>query len=470
MPVSPSRKVAYQILLRLEAGRATVIDQLQIAEVSNLEDSDRRLTMEIVMGVLRWKGELDYQIGLLSKRKVTTLDTEILAILRMGAYQIRFLERIPKHAAVDESVELAKAAQMGSASGFVNAVLRKCAPPKERWVGGKFEDLSAEMKESVHRSYPLWILKRWERLANPKGESGEATALRLAYAGLTPPSTTLRVVDSTKSVAEIRLELEAEGVTVSECLFAKERGLKVLSGPVQNSVTYREGRVVIQDEASQLVAELVSPESGQRVLDLCAAPGMKTGQIAQMLGVGTMVVCDRSAARLKTMGTLLPRSVPASVRVEVVRLDASKPLPFAQKFDRILLDAACSGTGTLARNPDIKWRLTPNDITRLSVLQGFMLRNALPLLADRGRLVYSTCSLEPEENSEVVERVLKELPEFRSLSSQELAQQFRKLASFFDLRGYFGTRPDQNGMDGFNAAVIVRKGYSFSSSGAAAAG
>jgi 16S rRNA (cytosine967-C5)-methyltransferase len=216
--------------------------------------------------------------------------------------------------------------------------------------------------------------------------------------------------------------------------------------------------VVIQDEASQLVAELVSPETGQRVLDLCAAPGMKAGQIAQMLGTGTLVACDRSAPRLCTLGRLLPPWVPAAVRLSMVRLDAAHALPFGVKFERILLDAPCSGTGTLARNPEIKWRLRTEGITRLAELQAKMLRNALPALADDGQLVYATCSLEPEENEGVVEKVLNEEAAFRLLTAHELAIKHPHLISLFDSRGYFRTRPDQHPMDGFNATVIVRQG------------
>ena len=215
--------------------------------------------------------------------------------------------------------------------------------------------------------------------------------------------------------------------------------------------------MVIQDEASQLVAELVSPECGQRVLDLCAAPGMKAGQLAQMLGVGTLVACDHSAARLRIMAKLLPPWIPALVRLAMVRLDAAHELPFHAKFDRILLDAPCSGTGTLARNPEIKWRLRPEDIKRLAELQAMMLRNALPALTDDGRLVYATCSLEPEENEGVVVRMLSECPAFRMLGSRELALKHPRLAPLVDSRGFFRTRPDQHSMDGFNAAVIVRQ-------------
>ena len=282
--------------------------------------------------------------------------------------------------------------------------------------------------------------------------------MRLAYASLATPRTTLRVVDAGANLQDVRRELEAEGVATSHCQYAEAHGLTVESGQVQNTRAYREGRVVIQDEASQLVAELVSPEPGQRVLDLCAAPGMKAGQLAQMLGAGTLVACDRSAARLRTLAKLLPQWVPAAVRLSMVRLDAARALPFGAKFERILLDAPCSGTGTLARNPEIKWRLRPEDITRLAELQAMMLRNALPALANGGRLVYATCSLEPEENEGVVEKVLSEEPAFRVLTSHELALKHPRLIPFFDSRGYFRTRPDQHPMDGFNAAVIVRQG------------
>ena len=169
------------------------------------------------------------------------------------------------------------------------------------------------------------------------------------------------------------------------------------------------------------------------------------------------MACDRSAARLRTLAKLLPQWVPAEVRLSMVRLDAARALPFGAKFDRILLDAPCSGTGTLARNPEIKWRLRPEDITRLAELQATMLRNALRALASGGRLVYATCSLEPEENEGVVEKVLSEQPAFRVLTSHELALKHPRLIPLFDSRGYFWTRPDQHAMDGFNAAVIVRK-------------
>ncbi len=453
---SPARKIAYSILLRLESGHGFAIDLLQSAEVSKLKDADRRLATEIVMGVLRWRGDLDFRIERLSGKKLKSLDPEVLTILRMGIYQIWHLEKVPKRAVVDDAVDLTKAARKRSAAGFVNAVLRKCEAPKDRMPGREFEQLSPEELDSVRRCFPAWLLKRWERITDTAGEVGEIGATRLAYASLATPRTTLRVVSAGVTVQEIRRELEAEGVMTSPCFYAVDRGLTVESGPVQNSQAYRQGRVVIQDEASQLVAELVKPGPGQRLLDLCAAPGMKAGQLAQMLGVGTLVACDHSATRLRTMSELLPRWVPAGVQLSMVRVDAARQLPFGVKFDRILLDAPCSGTGTLARNPEIKWRLDVADITRLAELQTRMLRNALPVLAEGGQLVYATCSLEPEENQAVVEAVLRATPGFRMLTSQELAVRHPHLAPLFDSRGYLCTRPDRDAMDGFNAAGIVK--------------
>ena len=457
MPVSPARKIAYQVLLRLDSGRGFAVDLLQTPEVSALKEADRRLATEIVMGVLRWRGELDDQIEQVSARKVKGLDPEVLTILRLGAYQILFLNRVPKRAVVDDAVDLTKAARKRSAAGFVNAVLRKFVPSADRSPGRDFEHLSAEGREAVRRAFPAWLLKRWEELAATTCESGELGLLRLAYSNLEPPRTTLRVAGIAAALRDIHNDLEAEGVLTTYYKYAESRGLKVESGQVQNTSAYREGRVVIQDEASQLVAELVSPAPGQRVLDLCAAPGNKAGQLAQVLGAGTMIVCDHSAARLRTLTNLLPKWVPDTVRLWIVRLDAASSLPFGVKFDRILLDAPCSGTGTLARNPEIKWRLRPEDIRRLAELQAMMLRNALPALAAGGLLVYATCSLEPEENEGVVEKVLNEQPAFRILTFNELALSHPRLIPLVDSRGYLRTRPDQHHMDGFNAAVIVRR-------------
>lgn len=460
MPISPARTVAYAILLRLDSGRDFAIDLLLRSQVSDMADADRRLATEIVMGVERWLGELDFQIEKLSGKQVNVFDREVRTILRMAVYQIRFLEKVPNRAVVNDAVELTKVARKRSAAGFVNAVLRKCQPPSYRILGRDFQQLSAENLESVRRAFPGWILERWGANLESTFEPGQGAAIRLAYSSLSTPRTTLRVVDAAAKLHGMQRELESEGVTTSPCRFASAHGLTLEGGHVQTTRAYREGRVVIQDEASQLVAELVSPKPRQRILDLCAAPGMKAGQLAQMLVAGTLVACDYSARRLMTLASLLPPQVPAAVHWWLVRLDAAQPLPFANGFERILLDAPCSGTGTLARNPEIKWRLRPQDITRLADLQARMLRNALSLLTPGGRLVYATCSLEPEENEQVVETVLRDAKEFRALSAVELSALYPQFSLLFDSCGFLRTRPDLHAMDGFAAAVITREGPS----------
>jgi 16S rRNA (cytosine967-C5)-methyltransferase len=272
------------------------------------------------------------------------------------------------------------------------------------------------------------------------------------------PPTALRVVSLGCGVPdreELRRELAGEGISTRLGRYAP-CALVVESGSIQSSRAFREGRVVIQDEASQLVAELLTPRAGQRVLDLCAAPGLKAGQLAQMLGQGILVACDLSASRLRTLAKLLPAQLPPEVRLLLIRLDATQPLPFGIRFDRILLDVPCSGTGTLSRNPEIKWRLQARDFARLAEAQGRMLRQALKVLAPGGRLIYATCSLEPEENEQVVEKVLEEVQGYRTLTRAELAREFPAQAPLFDSCGYFRTRPDLHRTDGFFAAVITR--------------
>lgn len=449
MPVSPARQAAYRILRRVEAGSVYAVDLLQAAQISELKEADRRLTTELVMGVLRWKGELDFRIEDLSGKPLRYFDPEIATILRMGIYQLRFLEKIPRSAVVNESVELAKAARKRSAAGLVNAVLRKCEAPAGRARGRAPGQQGAALVEGALRSLPDWLRERWGKNFGAEG------AKALACASAAVPPTTLRVAASGKTREEIQCQLAEEGIKTRPGRYSSE-ALGVESGNVQSSHCLVEGRVVIQDEASQLVARLVAPQAGQRVLDLCAAPGMKTSQLAAMLGKGMLVACDLSGARLRTMARLLRGRIPAAVQFCTVRLDAAMDLPLAGEFDRVLLDAPCSGTGTLARNPEIKWRSQARDLPRLAATQAKMLRSALRVLAPGGRLVYATCSLEPEENEQVVEAVLTTTRDARVMDARELAAEFPALGEFFDSHGFFRTRPDLHRMDGFFAAVIVR--------------
>jgi 16S rRNA (cytosine967-C5)-methyltransferase len=294
-----------------------------------LDSRDAGLASEIVFGVLRYRAQLDYLITHYAGHS-RKLDPEVRTALRMGIYQIRYLERIPTHAAVKDSVELVKRARKTSAAAFVNAVLRKVNREPLIWPS-----------REVEHSCPEWLLARWER------HYGESAATAIAQAALHEPEKYVRI-----SAAGERT----------------------------------------QDIGSQSIVPLLELEPGQSFLDLCAAPGNKTAQAIEA-GVRT-VACDLHFHRLVQMKPLTPN---------LIVLDGTRSLPFNRQIDRILVDAPCSGTGTLGRNPEIKWRLTLEDLADLHQRQTALLRNALSLLKPGGVLVYSTCSLEPEENERVVE-------------------------------------------------------------------
>ena len=447
MSVSPARKAAYEVLQRVERGRDFASDVLRAPDFSSLSEPDQSLATELVLGVLRRRAELDAWITRLSSRELDYFDPAIVTILRLGVYQIRRLDRIPKSAAVNEAVEMAKAARKRSAAGLVNAALRKCEPRRSG------DGAAGDDGESLNLALPSWLAKRWRQ------RFGVEVERELARWSLETPGTAVRLADASDDLEAIRRELAAENVETEPSAYSF-RTLVITSGTVKRTELWRKGRVLIQDEASQLVGSLVRPEAHQRVLDLCSAPGMKTSQVAADLKSGLLICCDISGRRLHSMGAVVSHPIPQTVGWYRVQLDASRPLPFVCRFDRMLLDVPCSGTGTLARNPEIKWRLRPEDIARLSELQKRMLRNALPLLVPGGRLVYATCSLEREENEDVVAHALAGTSGFGRLARTELIHEWPTLAPLFDDEGYFRTRPDLHGTDGFFAAVISRLGTS----------
>ncbi len=343
-----ARQVAFGTLLAVDRGAWSA--EALAAKSVHLDMRDAGLASDLVFGTLRRRGELDAEIGQFSKRPVDRLDPAVRIALEMALYQIRFLDRVPAHAAVNDSVELARRAGKTSAASFVNAVLRRAIREP------------AEIPRSL--STPAWLLERWV------AQYGEAAADGIARASLAPPDRYIRVGNALPPPG-------AEATDVPGC-YRLDAGDP---GPFR-----------FQDIGSQAVVPLLHIEPGQTFLDLCAAPGNKTAQALET--PIRAIACDLHASRAKM---LLALGIP------VVALDAANPLPFAARFDRILVDAPCSGTGTLARNPEIKWRLKPEDIADLQRRQIAILRNALSQLAPGGRLVYSTCSLEREENREVVE-------------------------------------------------------------------
>ena len=363
---------------------------LLAAEEPRLQVVDRALCHELVLGSLRWQLLLDKIVEHFSKRRIESLDLPVRIALRLGLYQLRFLTRIPPSAAVNESVNLVRMARLSSAAAFVNALLRRAIREPEY-------DPAADIanpieKIAVRTSHPVWLIERW---ANAFGlEEAEA----FARANNLVPPTAFRVVGNHP---EMLSELTAAGAALEPSHIAN--GAWRVSG---STSLLRElsaaGEIYLQDEASQLVAQVLDANPGERVLDLCAAPGGKTTMIAGGTADRALIVAaDRSATRMETV--VETKKLHQLEGIKLVILDATEQLPFwPESFDKVLVDAPCSGTGTLRRNPEIRWRLSQDDIPMLAEQQKRILRNALEMLKPGGRLVYSTCSVEPEENEEVI--------------------------------------------------------------------
>lgn len=450
MPVSPARKIAFDVLRRVETEGAFASDLLhaQLGRARELKPEDAALATELTLGVLRWQGLLDAIIQKHTGKPASRLDLEVRLALRLGLYQLRFLTRIPARAAVNESVEMVKRAGKRSAAALVNAVLRKAAEtvqsPVEELLPPK---ASPANRLAVQFSHPEWLVERWiER-------HGEKQTVALLEANNRPPQLSCAIhADSALD------SLSAEGLTLEPGSWLRSAFTVRRSNPASTRA-FREGRISIQDEASQMVALLVGVQPGHSVLDLCAAPGGKTATLARAAGAESFVVAsDVHLHRLRAMRGNLERL--GANNVQALALDGQRPLPFAVAFDRILVDAPCSGTGTLARNPEIRWRLRPEDLTQLHARQVALMGNALDSLKPGGHLVYATCSLEPEENENVVDNVLSERREIRMADGRAaLATHLSKetdVGRLFDSRGYFRTFPHQHGTDGFFAAVLER--------------
>ena len=445
MPISPARIAAFDILLRVERDAAYASELLHSTALHKLSTADHALATELVMGTLRWRSRLDDEISGASSQPLRKLDLEILIALRLAVYQFQFLDRVPHRAALHESVELVKHARTRSAAPFVNAVLRKLSTGMPH-VSPPFRDVEV-FPEVVSKAWahPLWLVERWS------AQYGPPAAEAICRHDQSTPIPTIRL-----RAAEAEEELRAEGITLTPGEFLTD-ARHVTSGDVTKSKAFRTRSVVIQDEASQLVAALIGRSNEPlRILDCCAAPGGKTLVIADRNPQARVVAAELHLHRARLLQNLL-RDQP---RVQVVCSDVQK-LPLAAKFDRVLTDVPCSGTGTLARNPEIKWRLAPAGLAELRELQLAILRSAIAHLAPGGRIVYSTCSLEKEENEDVIETVLAEAPSLRLIDCKS---ELQRLQGQGDLIArdparlthgpFLRTIPGIHRCDGFFAAVL----------------
>ena len=363
------------------------------AEEPRLQPLDRALCHELVLGVLRWQLFLDRIVEHFSKRRVESLDAAVRTALRLGLYQLRFLTRIPSSAAVNESVSLVRAARLSSATAFVNAVLRRAVREREYDPAAAVTDPLEKI--AVQTSHPAWLIERWA------SAFGVAETEAFARANNTVPPVTFRVVHTRADEAEVLAKLKDAGATleISQIVDAAWRVSGATSLLREMSAA---GEIYLQDEASQLVAHAMEVKPRDRVLDACAAPGGKTTLIAgRAEDKAFIVAADRSATRMAIV--VATTQLHGFKNLKPIILDATKQLPFEREsFDRVLVDAPCSGTGTLRANPEIRWRLAASDFANFAQQQKQIVSRAVEVLKPGGRLVYSTCSVEREENEEVI--------------------------------------------------------------------
>lgn len=447
--VAPARAAAFEILLAVERGVGHSDELLHQLLVERLSPQDRNLTTNLVMGVLRWQIALDAQIDALLTRPDTRLNATVRMALRLGAFQLLYLDRVPVYAAIGESVELAKNAQNRFAAGMVNAILRKIAARGKR---KETEKVTNWMDLAKFYAHPDWLVKRWAK------NFGLEAAKRICEYDQQPAPVFVRLL--TQQAEE---QLLAEGVELAPANFLTNVR-SVVHGDVASTKAFRSGAVRIQDEGSQLVAELAG--NGRAILDACAAPGGKTAILIERNSEAVVTACDVSKRRLQQMEKML-QAMSFRDRIEFVTADVAKR-NFHSEFDLVLCDAPCSGTGTLARNPEIRHRIDEQELRRQQRRQVEILSSVMRAVEPGGRLLYSTCSLEPEENEAVVQECLSLRDDFELVPMEREIERLENAAILTasgakQLRdsalthGYLRTLPGTHPCDGFFAALLTRQ-------------
>jgi 16S rRNA (cytosine967-C5)-methyltransferase len=439
-------------------------DLLRGQNVSALPPADRNLATALVLGVLRWQILLDHEIRPLLKRSKAKLDEEVKIALRMGAFQLWFLDRVPAHAAIDESVELAKQAGHRFAARMVNAVLRRVAAAPRR---GLPQNTAAKL--ALAMAHPKWLVERWV------AQHGLETAAAICRHGQEQPRLALRIANSDVEAELARASIEGGFRLGPGELLTHAR--TVLVGDLRASEVFRTGRARIQDEGSQMIGEIAAfaaenliqnqKKNQENILDACAAPGGKTLILAERNPLAQIVACEASPKRLEAMRERLAGLGSNHGSSIECRLADAAALEEDSVYDVVLADVPCSGTGTLGRNPEIRHRLKPEDLARHAERQRAILRGALRAVRPGGRVVYSTCSLEPEENEQVVEAILAENPSHRQVSLARRIDELRRRGVLTDqgaerLRkcltpeGALRLLPGAAFTDGFFVALIER--------------
>jgi 16S rRNA (cytosine967-C5)-methyltransferase len=451
--IAPARREALRALGDVDAGRALLPDAVARLRQRLADPRDAALASELLIGTLRWRLTLDHRLAASCARPLEQLDAVVLAILRLGAYQLLHLERVPARAVVNDAVQLARSAGHTRATGLVNAVLRRLAntqtrPPLLARPGPAATRAEWISYLSVTHAHPEWLVRRWFDRLGPR-----ATESRLVH-GQTPAPMTLRPVIARTTAEALRQRLRPDGIEAEPAPYAPG-AITVQKGHPLRTTAAEQGLFIVQDEGSQLVAAFASAAPGTRVLDVCASPGGKTTQLAEAVGPeGLVVAGDVRRRRLALLRTTVERA--GAANVSIVGHDGRAGLPFGPVFDLVVVDAPCSGLGTLRREPDLKWRRREGDLASLAQAQRQLLDEASRCVGPGGRLVYATCSSEPEENDAVALWFEANRPEF-ARARPGGCWQADPLSSLVDARGWLRTVPERDGLDAYFAAMFRRR-------------
>jgi len=454
-----ARLIAVRVLERVERLRSFADLALHHALAqSSMPSADRALATEIVYGTLRWRGRIDWMLQQAVDRKLEDLEPLVVTALRAGAYQVLFMDRVPVEAAVDEAVRCVRAMHAERATGLVNAVLRRLAREHASWTLPSLEDDPvAHVRDAL--SMPDWLARRFVE------EWGADEAAAFAEACNRPPPLTVRVNASRTTREALLPSLQESHPDAVPCVRAPHGVVLGRKGDPRRDPSFMAGDITVQDEASQLVIEMLGAHGDDQVLDVCAAPGTKTTGIAERLGPeGCVLALDRHAERLKLVARATRRLELPGVRT--IARDGTRPLgdlPSTRDpersahelpFDRVLVDAPCSGIGSLRRNPDARWRVQPDDPAALATIQSRILDQAVAVLRPGGVLVYSTCTVLREENEDVLDAFLERHDDCRLAGPDELPECVRP---WLDERGLLRTWPHRHDADGFFAARIIKR-------------
>lgn len=447
--IAPARTAAFHALRAITDQRLDLPAALVQARTRLADERDQALTAEIVTGTLRWQRSLDHLLGHFARRPAFSLDADVRTVLRLSLYQLLHLARVPASAVVDDAVDLTRRARKSSAAGFVNAVLRSTLRNRHRLPLPARPDHVADREAAVAylgitHSHPDWLVSRW------LDRHGFDAAERWVQFNNATPLLTVRANRLRLTRDQLASAFAADGIEADPTRYAPD-GLVVRHGNPLHLP--RSGSFVVQDEASQLVPLALDAHAGDRILDLCASPGGKTTALAGALSdLALIVASDVRPRRIRTLQETVRTS--GARRVHILQVPAAGALPFPPVFNRVLVDAPCSGLGTIRRDPDIRWRREEADLQVFATRQLELLLRAAEVVAPGGRLVYSTCSSEPEENEMVVTRFLAETHAFMAL---DLRGGSPLPDVLMDDLGTLRTLPFVHGLEAFFAAALVRR-------------